>query len=242
MCGRTTSTVSRDVLANILHVDEVLAEELPARWNVAPTQPVYGAVTSKSGQRVLRSFRWGLVPHWAKDLRAGARMINARAETLAQRPAYREAIMTRRVLLPFSGFYEWRKREADKALPAQPFYFHSPSGTPLVFAGLWDVWRDAEGRRTETCTIITTEANKTMASVHHRMPAILPEEVWNEWIRRGQLSSARLQELLAPAGEDLLVAHRVGLGVNDVRNDFPGLVAPRDKPATAVGHELAGAG
>ncbi|MGH9105551.1 MAG: SOS response-associated peptidase [Acidimicrobiales bacterium] len=224
MCGRTTSTMSRDLVAKMLQVDQVQTEELPARWNIAPTQPVYGAVTARSTQRQLRSLRWGLVPNWARDLRAGSRMINARAETLAQRPAYREALMTRRALLPFSGFYEWQKSGLDRAGPVQPFYFHCRGGEPLVFAGLWDTWCGAEGQKTETCTIITTPANKFMAPVHNRMPAILSPNDWDEWLLPGPLSAQRAEHLLAPAPEGLLVAYPVGLAVNDVRNDSPELV------------------
>lgn len=226
MCGRTTLTAGRDELAEFLRVDEVRTDELPRRWNVAPTQPVYGAVGLRDGRRELRSFRWGLVPSWAKDPRGGSRMINARAETLAQRPAYRAAVVWRRALLPFSGFYEWSKDSQSRTKKGRPFYFHSKTGEPLVFAGLWDVWRDAEGKKLASCAIVTTGANATVANVHNRMPVVLPEDGWDEWLGPGPLRPRRLRELLAPAPEGLLVSYEVSTDVNDVRNDAPHLAEP----------------
>jgi putative SOS response-associated peptidase YedK len=223
VCGRTTSTTPRDTLAQLLDVDEVDAPELPISWNVAPTQPIYAVATSSNGNRKLRALRWGLVPSWAKDPRIGAKLINARSETLAQRPAFRPLVSTRRALLPVSGFYEWRRPDTSAPASKQPFYFHSADDEPLVFAALWDLWLDAEGRPLRSCTIITTAANKTMAPVHHRMPVILPRGVWDEWLRPGPLGRARLNELLAPAPDDLLDLHPVGSAVNSARNDDPEL-------------------
>jgi hypothetical protein len=145
---------------------------LPISRNVAPTQPIYAVATSLSGARKLRALRWGLVPRWAKDPRVDARLINARSETLTKRAAFRSLVSTRRALLPASGFYEWRRPEPGTSSLKQPFYFHRADGAPLVFAGLWDLWLDAEGRPLRSCTIITTAANKTMAPVHHRMPVV----------------------------------------------------------------------
>jgi len=189
VCGRTSSTAPRDTLARLLDVEEVDAPELPISWNVAPTQPVYAVATSSSGMRKLRALRWGLVPSWAKDPRIGARLINARSETLTKRPAFASLISTRRALLPFSGFYEWRRPEPGPPASKQPFYFHGADGQPLVFAGLWDLWLDAEGRPIRSCTIIMTSANKTMAPVHHRMPVVLPRGAWDEWLRPGPLAT-----------------------------------------------------
>ena len=227
MCGRTTSTTPRDTLVQLLDVDEVDAPELPISWNVAPTQPVYAVATSSSGTRKLRALRWGLVPSWAKHPRFGSRLINARSETLAQRPAFRALVSTRRALLPVSGFYEWRRPEPGSSASKQPFYFHDADDHPLVFAGLWDLWLDAEGRPLRSCTIITTAANTTMAPVHHRMPVVLPRDGWDEWLRPEPLGRARLDELLAPAPDDLLDVHPVGTAVNNALNNGAQLITPQ---------------
>jgi putative SOS response-associated peptidase YedK len=226
VCGRSTSTSPRDTLARLLDVDEVEAPELAISWNVAPTQAVYAVATSSGGARMLRALRWGLVPSWAKDPRIGSRLINARSENLEQRPAFRSLVSTRRALLPVSGFYEWRRPGPGSAGNKQPFYFHRVDGAPLVFAGLWDIWRDGEGRPLRSCTIITTAANSTMAPIHHRMPVVLPRGAWEEWLQPGPLGGARLDQLLAPAPDDLLDVHPVGSAVNSARNDGPELLSP----------------
>ncbi len=224
MCGRTTSTISRDTLARVLEVDEVQAPELPISWNVAPTQAVYAVAVSSGGARRLRAVRWGLVPSWAKDPRAGNRLINARAETLAQKPALRPLLSARRALVPVTGFYEWRRPQPGEAPGKQPFYFHAADGAPVVLAGLWDVWRDAEGAALRTCTIITTAANRTMAPVHHRMPVVVAHDNWQEWLRPEPLRPGRLEELLVPAPEGILDAYPVGTAVNKASNDGPHLL------------------
>jgi putative SOS response-associated peptidase YedK len=202
------------------------APELPVSWNVAPTQPVYTAATSATGTRKLRALRWGLVPNWAKDPRIGARLINARSETLHQRPAFRSLVGARRAIVPVSGFYEWRQPGPEAGSVKQPFYFHPAGGGPLAFAGLWDIWFDAEGQPLRSCTIITTRANEAMAPVHNRMPVVLPPQAWDEWLRPGPLPASRLRELLVPAPADLLSFHPVGLAVNKALNDGPDLIAP----------------
>jgi putative SOS response-associated peptidase YedK len=226
VCGRTTSTMAQDELVRLFGVDDVDAPVLPARWNVAPTQPVYAVAAGPTGARTLTAPRWGLVPSWAKGPRTGSRLINARAETLTTRPAFRSLVRARRALLPVSGFYEWRRPDPATGRPKQPFYFCRADGGPLAFAGLWDLWVGAEGHPLRTCTIITTVANSTMTPVHHRMPAVLPPEVWDEWLRPRPLSERRLEELLAPAPDDLLEAHPVGNAVNKASNDGPELVLP----------------
>jgi putative SOS response-associated peptidase YedK len=224
VCGRTTSTIPRDTLARVLEVDEVEAPELPISWNLAPTQPVYAVAVSSGGARRLRALRWGLVPSWAKGPRAGSRMINARAETLADKPAFRPLLGARRALVAVSGFYEWRRPRPGEAPGSQPFYFYPADGGPLVLAGLWDLWRDAGGAALRTCTIITTTANATMAPVHHRMPVVVGRDDWQEWLRPEPLRPARLAELLAPAPEALLHAYPVTTAVNKATNDGPQLL------------------
>jgi putative SOS response-associated peptidase YedK len=226
VCGRTTSTIPRDTLAELLDVDEVDAPELPLSWNVAPTQPVYAAATSSTGARKLRALRWGLVPNWAKDPRIGGKLINARSETLHKRPAFRSLVRAHRAIVPVSGFYEWRQPGTGGGQVKQPFYFYRSGGGPLAFAGLWDIWFDAEGQPLRSCTIITTTANETMAPVHNRMPVVLPPEDWDEWLRPGPLRVKRLNELLVPAPADLLGFHPVGQAVNKALNDGPQLIIP----------------
>jgi putative SOS response-associated peptidase YedK len=223
VCGRTTSTTSREGLALALGVDEVEAPELPISWNVAPTRPVYAVTTGRDGARKLRALSWGLVPSWAQDRRIGARLINARAETVTGKPAFRSAVRSRRALLPVSGFYEWRRPEPGTRAHGQPFFFHAADGQPLVFAGLWETWRDAEGHAIHSCSIITTTANQTVAPVHHRMPVVLAPLAWDEWLRPGPLNPSRLGELLVPAPEDLLDGYPVGTAVNNARSDGPHL-------------------
>ncbi len=226
MCGRATSTTARDTLARLLDVEQVVAPELPFSWNVAPTQPVYAVATSSGGARKLRALRWGLVPSWAKDQRIGVRLINARSETLTTRPAFSSLIRTRRALVTVSGFYEWRRPAPGLPSGKQPFYFHRCDRQPLVFAGLWDIWHDAEGQPLRSCTILTTAANKTMVPVHHRMPVVLPQSAWDEWLCPGPLARTRLDELLAPGPDELLQASPVSAAVNDTRTDGPELIVP----------------
>jgi putative SOS response-associated peptidase YedK len=218
-------------------VDDVTVEpgEERARWNVAPTQPVLAVAASKDGAtRRLGSLRWGLVPAKATSAKVAARMINARAETVATRWPFSRLIGRRRVLIPADGYYEW-KRLGDPATPKpakQPYYIHPADGRPLAFAGLWDVWRDVEGKPLRTCTIVTTAANRATATIHDRMPVILPAPAWERWLAPRPLDDADLERLLAPAPEDLLTAYPVGDRVNSARNDGPELL-DRVRPAQA---------
>jgi putative SOS response-associated peptidase YedK len=230
-----TATTPKDTLARLLDVDEVDTPDLPISWNVAPTQPVYLVATSSGGARRLRALRWGLVPSWAEDPRTGGRLINARAETLSRKPAFRALVDRRRALVPVSGFYEWRRPTPENGNVKQPFYFHRPDGGLLVFAGLWDLWLDAEQRPLRSCTVITTMANKTMAPVHHRMPVVLSEHTWDEWLQPGPLRPGRLAELLVPAPEESLDAYPVGEEVNKAGNDGPELIEPRALQPPAFG-------
>jgi len=231
VCGRTTSTVPRDTLADLLNVDEVDAPELPPSWNVAPTQPMYTAATTSTGARKLRALRWGLVPNWGKGPRTGGQLINARSETLHKRPAFRSLLGSHRAIVPVSGFYEWRQPEPGTEGAKQPFYFYHAGGGPLAFAGLWDIWSDGEGQPLRSCTIITTAANETVAPVHNRMPVVLSPEDWDEWLGPGQLPVKRLGELLAPAPAGLLAFHAVGRAVNKALNDGPELILPVTTPS-----------
>src|SRR5262245_38778046 len=167
MCGRFTVTSTPKRLRERFALSAE-PDDVAPRYNIAPTQPVL--VIPNRTQRLLRPARWGLIPHWAKDASSGNRMINARAETLATRPAFRTALERRRCLIPSDGFYEWRRDDKKRRTP---FFIHPRDGAPMAFAGLWEVWRPPQGDSVASCTIITTEPNGLMADLHDRMPAIL---------------------------------------------------------------------
>jgi putative SOS response-associated peptidase YedK len=226
MCGRFTSTVPAADLASYFEVDEVVADDLGARWNVAPTDEVYAVATSaSSGARRLGTFRWGLVPFYAKDPSGGARMINARAETLLDKPAFRRGFERYRCIVPADGFYEWEAVEGSRK--KQPWYFRRKDGDVLAFAGLWASWRprrDRDEGRTVSCTIVTGEPNEVVAPIHDRMPVMLPPSAWADWLDPANDDVDALSRLLVPAPADLLEATPVIDAVSDVRNDGPHLL------------------
>lgn len=225
MCGRYTSFTPVEELARYFGVEEVVAEDLGARYNVAPTDPVYAVARHGGGLR-LGTLRWGLVPPWADDLRVGSRLINARAETVAAKSAFRQAFAHRRCLLPADGFYEWQPGEGDGA--RQPWYTRRRDGQPMALAGVWETWRPAngDGERVVSTAIVTTAANETLAPVHHRMPVVLPAEAWPVWLDPDNHDVDTLSRLLVPAPEELLVPVAVAPLVNKVANDGPALVVP----------------
>ena len=225
MCGRFFQRFAWDDLCALLRIEGPPANLRP-RYNLAPSQHA-AVVRSEDGERRLSLVRWGLIPAWAKDPAIGHKLINARAETAAVKPAFRAAFAKRRCLVPADGFYEWRREGTVR----QPWLVARRDGAPMAFAGLWERWRVPEGaalrgalaeRRpgevVETFTILTTEANATLRALHHRMPVILPEEAFGPW-----LSGAKVR--LGPAPEDRLAMRRVALRVNDPRNDDPECVA-----------------
>lgn len=230
MCGRFTSRTPAADLAEYFGVDEVVAPELGARFNVAPTDEVYAVAETTDGTRRLGTFRWGLVPFWADDLKIGARMINARAEGVADKPAFRRAFERRRCIVPADGFYEW-ERTGGKRM--QPWYIRRADGAPLTFAGLWESWRPKDGSDAEreagkirSCTIITGEPNGRIARLHDRMPVVLAPETWDEWLDPGNDDIGHLQSLLRPAPEELFELVPVSTAVNTVTNDGPDLIEP----------------
>jgi putative SOS response-associated peptidase YedK len=225
MCGRFVVASPPLLLAEHFAVDEVrLDEDDPAAspsYNVAPTDRV-PAIASHGGRRLLGAFRWGLVPSWATDASGGARMINARAETLADKPAFREAFARRRCLVPADGFYEWRLTTGGLK---QPVFISPPSGGVLAFAGLWESWRAADGvPPLRTCTIVTTAANARLAELHDRMPVVLPRAAWATWLDPSFRDTVALADLLRPAPDDALELRDVSRAVNDVRNKGPELL------------------
>lgn len=229
MCGRFVSSQSPQQLADYFGAT-IDTDPLAPSYNVAPTNDIYAVVADTQGEPVVRSFHWGLVPVWAKDVKVGSRMINARAETLAEKPSFKSLFKNRRLIVPMDGFYEWKAVPGQKA--KQPVFIHRADHEPLAVAGLWTVWRDkAEGPDApwlHSCTVITTAANGTMAPVHDRMPAILPERDWAAWLDPEQHDVTALAPLLGPAPDDLLVLDEVSTAVNNVRNKGAELINPLD--------------
>jgi putative SOS response-associated peptidase YedK len=243
MCGRYTSTSAPADLARVFAVDDVKVEQLPLRYNVAPTQEVYAVATRRSKEdgdtprRQLGAFRWGLIPYWAKDPSIGNRMINARAEGIETKNAYQRALTRRRCIIPADAFYEWQVREnpahAGKKGTKLPYVIRHKDGSPLAFAGLWEFWRppdqpDAEPIR--SCVIITTEANQLVAPIHDRMPVILPPEAWDTWLDPALDDLTAIKGLLVPAPSGDFEAYPVSTRVNGVANEGPDLIEPLPRP------------
>jgi putative SOS response-associated peptidase YedK len=220
MCGRFSLTVSADELLRELGI-EPPADYVP-RYNIAPTQNVLAIADGRNGERRLGDLRWGLVPHWADDTSMGARMINARGESVARRSAFREAFDSRRCLILADGFYEWRKEGGRKV----PLRFVRPEGGPFTFAGLWERWRQPDGNDLHSCTILTTTPNALVAPVHDRMPVIIAAADRERWLDR-TLGGTEVQDLIGPPPDDALRAYPVSDLVNAVANDGPDVIAPR---------------
>lgn len=220
MCGRYSLTVNPEELMEHFHLDSADATTSP-RFNIAPTQDV-PVVLNESPTR-LSIVQWGLIPSWAKDPGIGAQMINARAETLPEKPAFRNAFKKRRCLVLADGFYEWRK-EADGKTKT-PIYLRLKSGEPFALAGLWEVWTSPEGEKRRTCTIITTEPNDLVAPIHNRMPAILARDAAADWLD-GTMEPLALMSMLKPYAVDQMQAYPVSRRVNAPANDEPALIQP----------------
>ena len=228
MCGRMTQTTDPAVVARIfdaeVHADPEAADTQP-RYNVAPTsQLTIVRQRVETGRRV-EPVRWGLIPSFARDAKGSARLINARAETVASSPAFRTSFRSRRCIVPSDGFYEWRRTGG----PKQPFFLHPPDGAVLAMAGVWAAWKDpATGLWVPSAAVITTDANRVVAAIHDRMPVLLPREAWDDWLDPATDDTDFLLSLLVPAPDDVLDMYPVSARVNDVRNDDPGLIVPVD--------------
>lgn len=229
MCGRFTLFVTPEEIANVFSVSHSEAGRLLGggpRYNVAPTTEVATVRQGKGGDgRVLSMLRWGLVPHWAKGPGAGPLMINARAETIAEKPAFRSSFRSRRCLVIANGFYEWKKSPEGK----QPHYFQVDDGALFAFAGIWDAWSGREKEECESCAIVTTAANELTKPVHDRMPVILDRSSWDIWLRCGREDSPpleNLQSLLQPFPGERMSVYTVSSIVNNPRNDVPDCVEP----------------
>jgi putative SOS response-associated peptidase YedK len=234
MCGRFVSASPPDELARYFDVDDVSETVLDPSYNVAPTNDVY-VVVETGGLRRLDTFHWGLIPFWAKDAKVGQKMINARAESLAEKSAYKRPVQRRRCLIPADGFFEWKKIPGQKA--KQPMYIHRTDGEPMAFAGLWEIWRPKgdDGQPSEdestwirSCTIITGQPNETVEPIHDRMPVMLPPSAWGDWLAPENDDLEALGKLLVPAPASLIAAHPVTTRVNSVAARDSGLIEPFD--------------
>ena len=221
MCGRFTLTVDPADLQLMLELGDLPAELQP-RYNIAPTQTV--AVVTDPHDRRVEFFSWGLIPSWAKDPTIGSRMINARAETLPEKPAFKAAFNKRRCLVLADGFYEWQKIEQGNRTLKRPHHIQLASRAPFAFAGLWETWKSPEGEAKRTCTIITCEPNELMATIHNRMPVILDKETMWDWLHP-DASPIALRALLVPYAKPMIM-HPVSTLVNKPENDTPECIAP----------------
>ncbi|MFC4905909.1 SOS response-associated peptidase [Actinomadura gamaensis] len=257
MCGRYATTRARQELLDqfAIQADET-GGDLEPDYNVAPTKQVPAVLVRRPGGeggddeealRQLRTLRWGLVPSWAKDLSIGARMINARVETVAEKPAYRRAFARRRCLLPADGYFEWYTLQDDPAVDEkgkkrkprkQPFYIHPKDGAIMAMAGLYELWKSPEDEWVWTCTVITTDAPDDLGRIHDRMPMIVTPDRWDAWLDPALTAADEVRGLLTPAMAGTMDAHPVSTAVNNVRNNGAQLIEPAtngDSPGNTPG-------
>ncbi|RFU38442.1 SOS response-associated peptidase [Actinomadura logoneensis] len=245
MCGRYATTRARQELLDqfAIQADET-GGGLEPDYNVAPTDPVPAVLIRRPGGeaeeeaeavRQLRMLRWGLVPSWAKDVSVGARMINARVETVAEKPAYRRAFARRRCLLPADGYYEWYTLQDDPATDEkgrkrkprkQPFYIHPKDGGVMAMAGLYELWRSPDGEWLWSCTLITTDAPDDLGRIHDRMPMVVTPDRWDAWLDPDLTAPEEIRGLLTPAMAGTMDAYPVATLVGNVRNNGPRLIEP----------------
>jgi putative SOS response-associated peptidase YedK len=240
MCGRFVSASSPERIAEYFGA-AFEGETLGENYNVAPTNDIYAVVAGPDGAPRLEVFHWGLIPVWAKEAKVGYKMINARAETLASKPAYKSVFKKTRCIIPMDGFYEWQAGQPAGPLtkagkPAkQPMFINRLDGEPLAVAGLWSAWRDPAGDPSadwlHSATIVTTSANGTMSPIHDRMPVILPQTAWEAWLDPQNQDLESLSGLLLPAADSLLTVRAVSTDVNNVRNKGPELIEPANPDA-----------
>lgn len=223
MCGRFKLTVPFREIVRLYNLTNSV--NLPARYNIAPTQDVLAVLGgAERNQRRGEMMRWGLVPFWAKDTKIGYSLINAKAETVAERPAVREAFKKRRCIIPADGFYEWQKTDSKRK---QPYLITLKSDRPFGFAGLWEKWTDkASGEVIGSCTIITTEPNALCAPIHNRMPVILDPGDYARWLGEWPVISNELQEMLRPYYAKPMKAVKIGSRIGNVKYDEPSLIEP----------------
>jgi len=223
MCGRYAFFSPAEAVRRTFMLDDVPV--LEPRYNVAPTQDVACIRAGEEGARAFAMLHWGLVPKWAKERAIGNRMINARSETIAEKPSFREAFRKRRCLVLADGWYEWQVTAGGK----QPWFIRRSDARPFAFAGLWERWKDpATGAQLESCTIATTDAAESIRKIHERMPVVLAESDWDRWLDAAFSDTEKLAELLVPFDPKALEAWPVGRDVNAPRNQGPALIEPAD--------------
>jgi putative SOS response-associated peptidase YedK len=218
MCGRYTLTADANILQKAFDLQSIPADYAP-RYNIAPTQSVYAIKTQANRQ--LEALQWGLIPSWAKDASIGSKLINARSETVSEKPSFRSAFKARRCLIPATGFYEWQKIGKQK----KPHYIYMQDQAVFAMAGLWETWQDATGQQRETCTIITTEPNDLIRPLHHRMAVIVPPKDYDLWLDPNA-STQELATLFEPYPASKMALHEVSTAVNNVTNESSELIEP----------------
>jgi putative SOS response-associated peptidase YedK len=220
MCGRFDQSSTSERYARLFGLEDMQRGNLAPRYNVAPTQSAWACILGPSGEHDLTILRWGLVPHWSKGPDSRYSMINARAETVHQKPAYREAFRLRRCLIPADGFYEWKPGNGK-----QPYFIHRRDGQPMAFAGLWERWRSPEGGEVlNSCAIIVTDANELMQPIHDRMPVILDPADFGRWLDTSPERAQDLLSLLRPASAEDLEVYPVSRAVNSPKNEGKELI------------------
>ncbi len=222
MCGRYAFYLPHEAMVRLFDLGDD-APEVAARYNIAPSNFVPAVRNNRTGERRLSMLHWGLVPHWAKDKKIGYRMINARSETVREKPSFRNAFHRRRCLVPVSGFYEWKKTDAGKT----PYFISMRDAEGFAFAGLWERWQENDtAEPLDSVTICTTEANEFMADIHGRMPVILKPGDYNDWLNRDNSGDDVTYALLKPWPRDNLQAWPVSTEVNRPQNEGPDLIGP----------------
>lgn len=221
MCGRFTLTVDPAVLQDQFG-DYIFPPQFAPRFNIAPSQPVL--VIPNDAHKKANFFLWGLIPTWAKDPAIANRLINARGETLAEKPSFRGSYKYKRCLILADGFFEWQVQPGTKS--KTPYFIHMKDRQPFAFAGLWDEWHGPDGSQVRTCTIITTSPNDLMVPLHNRMPAIIPRNAYAQWLDRSPQTPESLQPLIKPYPSDEMTAHPVSTLVNNPANDRAECIVP----------------
>lgn len=220
MCGRYVIGADAADYAGYFSSDRIVTESLTHSYNVAPTDPVY-TVAEWDGERLLGTMRWGFIPHWAEDSKG--LQINARAETVATKPLFRDSFARKRCIIPANGFYEWEPPERGRA----PHWFYRADGFPMGFAGVWSTWKNpATGGLTRSCAIVTVEAQSVIRQIHRRMPLVLDPSVWDSWLDRSMTETSEIEQLLQSIDADLVTGHEVAPTVNSVRNNDRALIDP----------------
>lgn len=217
MCGRFVLTADANTLLEAFGLETVPVETVP-RYNIAPTQPV--AVITNADPKTLTYHRWGLIPSWAKDIGIGSKMFNARVETVAEKPSFKNALKRRRCLIPANGFYEWPKKGAN------PLYLHLEGDPVFAFAGLWETWHGPGGEELNSCTILTGEPNEFVAQFHNRMAIILPQDAYADWLYGGEMKPEEALSIIQSVPADRMRAYEVSKAVNTANAEGPELVMP----------------